>query len=115
MNIAEKWREFVDKMNSAGIPLPMVRDPKTKEGSVTVSLVVMSSFLCTLTIGMMLASIISKLTGYFIVNDSTMNMMREAFYSSIQLFIASLGGYLGRKFQRDSKGNASLEAEDKKP
>jgi hypothetical protein len=33
--------------------------------------------------------------------------MREAFYSSIQFLIASLGGYLGRKFQRDENLHAT--------
>jgi hypothetical protein len=113
MDIAAKWKELVNKMNDKGIPLPMVRDPKSDEGSVMVTLVVVSSALCTITILMMLAAVLSKLSGAFRIDDNTIPSMREAFYSSIQFLIASLGGYLGRKMQRDEKGAVSLEGEDK--
>jgi hypothetical protein len=103
MDAGSKWKEFVNSMNTRGIALPMARDPKTGEGSVAVTLVVVSGGLCTMTVLMMLASIISKLTGFFAINDQTINSMREAFYSSIQFFIAAYAGYLGRKFQKDEK------------
>lgn len=113
MDIVAKWKEFVDKMNKMGIPLPMVRDPKSGAGSVMVTLVIVSSTLCTISILMMMATILSKLTGAFTLNDNTISNMREAFSSSIQFFIASLGGYLGRKLQKDEKGAVSLDEEKK--
>lgn len=112
MDLVQKWKEFVEKMNSQGIPMPMVKDPKTKEGSITATLVVMSAGLCTITILMMLGAVISKLSGAFRIDENTIPSMREAFYSSIQFLIASLGAYLGRKFQRDEKG-ATLDGESK--
>jgi hypothetical protein len=38
-----KWQGFVSKMNEKGIPVPTMRDPKTKEGSVSLTLVFLSS------------------------------------------------------------------------
>jgi len=113
MNLIEKWKELVNKMNKKGIPLPMVRDPKIDSGSVTLTLVVVSSALCTICIIMMLAAVMSKLSGAFKIDENTIPSMREAFYSSIQFLIASLGAYLGRKFQRDDKGAIALDSEDK--
>ncbi len=41
-DIKQKWCEFVAKMNAKGVPLPMVRDPKTGLGSVSLTLVFIS-------------------------------------------------------------------------
>lgn len=43
--LLKKWQAFVSKMNTNGIPLPTVRDPKTGIGSVSLTLVFVSSFL----------------------------------------------------------------------
>ena|SRR6185369_4345921 len=37
-----KWDAFVNKMNSKGIPLPTIRDPKTGLGSISLTLVFIS-------------------------------------------------------------------------
>jgi hypothetical protein len=39
----DKLKEFAKQLNSLGIPLPMVRDPKTGMASVSLTLVVLSS------------------------------------------------------------------------
>jgi hypothetical protein len=39
----DKLKEFAKQLNSLGIPLPMVRDPKTGIASVSLTLVVLSS------------------------------------------------------------------------
>lgn len=39
----DKIKEFVNKMNAAGVPMPMVRDSKTGQGSVSLTLVFLSS------------------------------------------------------------------------
>jgi hypothetical protein len=36
-------RDFIDKMNKYGVPLPMIRDSKTGVGSVSLTLVFLSS------------------------------------------------------------------------
>lgn len=113
MNLMEKWKELVGKVNSKGIPLPMARDPKTGLGSIAVSLLIVSGGLCAITILMMLATIVSKLSNAFSINENTMGMMREAFWSSLQFFGVTYAGYLGRKMQRDEKGNLSIDGETK--
>jgi hypothetical protein len=39
----EKWKQFVRDMNAKGIPVPTVRDPKTGFGSISLTLVFISS------------------------------------------------------------------------
>jgi len=48
MNIAQKWKEIVIKLNENGVPVPMARDPKTGKGSVSLSMVVVSFGLMSL-------------------------------------------------------------------
>jgi hypothetical protein len=108
MSLVEMWKEIVRKANEAGIPLPMARDPGIGRGSVTYTLVVVSGGLCTVTILMMLACSVSKLTGAFSLNENTMDLMKESFSCSIQFLIASLGAHLGRKMQKNGK-DASLD------
>lgn len=43
-SIIEWWKTLTQKMNENGVPLPMVRDPLTKIGSVSLTLVVVSAF-----------------------------------------------------------------------
>lgn len=112
MSLVEYWKVFVEKANSIGVPLPMVRDPKIGKGSITATLVVISSCLCIISIVMMMAVFISKITTFFTLNDTTVNTMKEAFSSSIQLFIVSLGGYLGRKMQKSSD-NITMDRSEK--
>ena len=97
-NILEKWKQFVRDMNSKGIPVPMVRDGKTGVGSVSLTLV-FASF------NIWLVSIIGKASGALggIDPSQTLNM-----------FMVCAGLYFGRKFQKDSKGNITVEASDEK-
>jgi hypothetical protein len=83
----EKIKSFIEKLNRSGIPLPMIRDPKTKEGSVTLTLVFIS--FNTALIGQ-----IGKVAGVLGGVDLT-----QANY----LFLMCLGAYLGRKMQGDGK------------
>jgi hypothetical protein len=77
-------KDFINKMNLAGVPMPVMRDPKTSLGSITATLVVLSSIL-------MIVSLISSK-----VDKS----------GAVEFYVISLGAYLGRKFQ--TKG-ASIE------
>jgi hypothetical protein len=76
-SIYTKWREFVEKMNDKGIPLPMVRDPQTLEGSVSLTLVVMSSFL-------VVVGIVGKAAG--LIGGIDMNSAFNFFYASTTLY-----------------------------
>lgn len=103
MNLLEAWKKFINHMNQHGIPVPMVRDPQTGRGSITATLVVVSSGLCSISILVMLLVFIAKVSEYFVITDATFASIKEAFSSALQFFIVSLAGYLGRKLQ--TKGN----------
>lgn len=105
-----KWKNFVVRLNENGILLPMVHDPKTKTGSVTLTLVVMSSGLCGLAVVFMLATAVTQLASDFTLTPQTSEQIKNAFASSFQFLIASLSAYLGRKFQRDDKGGLTVES-----
>ena len=107
--LTDNWQAFVDNMNSKGIPIPMARDPKTGVGSLTTSLVVFSAGLCGLAIIFMLSTSVAKLTTNFTLNSETALQIKQAFDSSFQFLIVALSAYLGRKFQRDSKGELTTE------
>lgn len=89
-NLKNKWVEFVDKMNSLGIPVPMVRNPKTGYASVSLTLVFIS-------FNVWLVSIVGKAAGFFggVNPDQAFNMV-----------IAAFSLYFGR--------NLSLSKDDKK-
>jgi hypothetical protein len=76
-DLVTKWKEFVEKMNDKGVPLPMVRDPQTLEGSVSLTLVVMSSFL-------VVVGIVGKAAG--LIGGIDMNSAFNFFYASTTLY-----------------------------
>jgi len=76
-DLVSKWKEFVEKMNDKGIPLPMVRDPQTLEGSVSLTLVCMSSFL-------VVVGIVGKASG--LIGGIDMNSAFNFFYASTTLY-----------------------------
>jgi hypothetical protein len=102
--LKEKYLEFVNNMNSLGIPLPTIRDPKTGKGSITVSLVVVSAGLASIAILLMIVSIFAKLTTQFTLTDATMAQLKEAFWSSLYFLGTSLTAYLGRQYQIKDQG-----------
>jgi Na+(H+)/acetate symporter ActP len=77
---------MVNSLNSNGIPLPTVRDPKTGRGSVALTLVVISSF-------MVVAALIGKFSNFLQGVDIS---------NALQFFYASSGLYWARKFNSDS-------------
>lgn len=85
--IVEFFKEQFGKLNALGFPIPVIRDPKTGKGSVTLTLVFVS--FNTALIGQF-----GKAAGYFGGVD-----LSQANY----LFLMSLGAYLGRKAQGDGK------------
>lgn len=111
--LVKKWKSFVLYLNDTGLPLPMIRDPKTKTASVTLTLVVMAATLCGISILFMLGSAVAKLTGFLVLNVETVAQIKTGFDCSFQFLIAALSTYTARKFQRDSKGSLTVEEEDK--
>lgn len=75
-------------MNQEGFPLPMLRDPKTGKGSVTLTMFWISFNVALLT----LAGKFTKVLG-------------DVDYSNVLWLLALTGGmYLGRKFQTSKNG-----------
>lgn len=93
MNLVDKWKQFVSDMNAKGIPMPMIRDPKTGTGSVSLTLVFIS-------FNTWLVSVIGKAAGALGGMDTS---------QTLNMFVIAASLYFGRKFQRDEKGNVSLE------
>lgn len=82
-SLKKKWIDFTANMNSKGIPLPTVRDPKTGLGSISLTLVFVS-------FNMVLLGLIGKAAGAFGGIDLT---------QALNLFYACGALYWGRKFQ----------------
>ena len=106
------WTAFVAKLNEQGIPLPMVRI--NGQASVTGTLVVISSFLMAVPITIMIATVVTRIGGWFTLNDSNQAQLMNAFSAAIQMHIAALGAYLGRGLQRGSDGKIIVEKSSEK-
>lgn len=92
----EKWKQFINDMNSKGIPVPMIRDGKTGKGSVSLTLVFIS-------FNVWLISIIGKAAGALGGMDPS---------QTLSMFMTCAGLYFGRKMQKDEKGAISIEGKD---
>ena len=88
-SFSKKWREFVDRMNARGVPLPTVRDPKSGIGSVSLTLVAISFGLCVL-------GILTKWSGK--VGGIDIGTALELFYASSAL-------YFGRNWRSGRGGS----------
>jgi hypothetical protein len=82
----EKWKSFVNDMNAKGVPVPTVRDPKTGFGSISLTLVFVSSLI-------VIVGIIGKSAG--VLGGLDMNTAMEFFWTATSL-------YFGRQFQTKS-------------
>lgn len=83
-------------MNSNGIPIPMIRDPKSGS-SVSLTLVFIS-------FNVWLVSIIGKAAGALGGMDPQ---------QTLNMFMVCAGLYFGRKFQKDEKGAMTVEGNNK--
>lgn len=82
----KKWMDLVNKANEYGVPLPSVRDPKTGKGSISLTLVFISSIL-------VIIGIVGKWSK--VAGEIDMNNAMEFFYASSAL-------YFGRQWQMKS-------------
>lgn len=86
-------KQIIRKMNEKGIPLPMVRDPKTGVASVSLTLLFLSSFYVQV-------SIVNKFAKWFDgVNTD----------SSLEFFIACASLYFGRNFSKRFQSDSEKE------
>jgi hypothetical protein len=91
----KKWKNFVNSMNRYGIPVPTIRDPKTGVGSVSLTLVFLSSVF-------VIVGIVGKWSK--VVGEIDMNNAMEFFYASSAL-------YFGRQWQNKSEIKADSTQE----
>jgi hypothetical protein len=84
-DLKKKWVNFVAQMNSNGVPLPTIRDPKSGKGSISLTLVFVS-------FNVVLVGLVGKWAGALGGIDLT---------QALNLFYACAALYFGRKFQRD--------------
>lgn len=101
------WKTVVNSMNEKGIPVPIAR--ANGKASVTATMVMISFAMCVIPTVVMVATVLTKLAGVFTLNAENQVQLMNAFSSSIQLYIASLGAYLGRGMQRGKDGAVTME------
>lgn len=89
-------KDIIDKLNSKGIPIPLIRDPKTGP-SVSLTMLFLS-------FNLVFFGLIGK---YSSVLDIDLNQAIQIFYGTSAL-------YFGRKFQRDPKGATIVEESSQK-
>jgi hypothetical protein len=82
----EKLKQLIIRLNSYGIPLPLLHDPKSDAPSVTMTMMVLS-------FNLVLFGLIGKYAKGLDID------MTQAMY----LFLTTSGLYLGRKMQNDGK------------
>lgn len=93
-----KWKDFINDMNSKGVPVPMIRDGKSKRGSVSLTLVFVS-------FNVWLVSVIGK-------TSQALGGISPS--ETLSMFVVCSGLYFGRKFQKDKEGNITVEAKEKR-
>ena len=86
------WKGFVGRMNQIGVPLPMIRDPKTGRGDVALTLVFLSSIWVQL-------GLIGKFANTFQGIDIS---------QALNWFYACCALYWARKLNSDGKGKVEL-------
>lgn len=100
--LLKKFKKLVLLCNSYGIPLPLVRDPKTKIGSVSLTLVFVSSL-------MVIIGLVGKWSGKLGIIDID---------NAMTFFYASSFLYFGRNLKTGAlvqDENQAAESEDKPP
>lgn len=90
--LAQHWSQYVNNLNQKGIPLPMVRDPRTGLGSVSLTFMWLSGTT-------VLAGLIGKISKLLGDVDLT---------QALWFFGISASLYYGRKFQRGADGSISM-------
>ena len=91
----EAVKKLVDESNSRGVPVPLIRDPKTGMGSVSLTLVFLS-------FNVVLAGLIGKITKFLGDVDMT---------NSLWLFGICTSLYFGRTFSKSKDGEIKLTIE----
>lgn len=92
----EKFKAFVIKLNQYGIPLPMVRDPKSGTASVSLTLMIISFVITAL-------GLVGKLSGKLDINLS----------EALTLFGVTSALYFGRNMSTNGSATNNTVNNDK--
>lgn len=90
--IFDKWKALVVSLNAKGVPVPMIRDPKTGQSSVSLTLVFVS-------FNAVLIGIVGKWSKALGDIDIA---------QALNLFYACAALYFGRNMSTDGKGKNQL-------
>jgi hypothetical protein len=93
--VPDKLRALIQRMNQAGIPIPVARDPATGKGSVTFTLVAVSA-------GIVAIGLLNSFAKVF----KGVDMVNALYWNGM-----CLAAYLGRRMNGDGK---KIEIEGKK-
>lgn len=107
-------KAFFAVLNNRGIPLPTFRDQKTGKGSVTYTMVVVSFGLMFICCSLTITLVVNKWAGFFIVNDSSLATLKEAFSMALQMSGVSSTLYGVRKHQ-EKKAKKDFPSKSTKP
>jgi hypothetical protein len=91
-----KWNKLVNKMNKKGVPLPLIRDPKTGLGSVSLTLLFISF---NLVIIGLVGKWVEKMGGFDIGQ-------------ALNLFYACAALYFGRNISPSSSSSSQEEDQE---
>lgn len=91
----DKIKAFIVRLNQMGIPIPLVRDPKTSTGSVSLTLVFISA-------NVVLIGLLGKMASFFGGVDLT---------QAIYWFGICCALYFGRNLSTSDKNNNSTKIE----
>jgi hypothetical protein len=97
-SIKDKIRQFTSKMNEFGVPLPMLRDPSTGKGSVSLTLVFLSSLYVQF-------GLINRFAGLVKGIDPS---------NSQEFFIICCSLYFGRSFSKKMSPQPEKKLEESK-
>ncbi len=78
-NITQAVQNFITKSKTEGLNFPMIQDPKTKQPSITATMVIVSFGLmgfCTILTTLMA---VNKLANFFTTSDSAINTLKCAY------------------------------------
>ncbi len=108
-DLLDKWKNLVNTLNEKGIPIPTARDPKTKVGSVSFTMLAVSFGLMSLCTGMSIGLIVSKWAGFFTDNADALMSLKEGFFMAFQMSGLSAGLYWGRRLTVSKSGTVELD------
>ena len=98
-NDMNNLENLINKFNSTGLAFPMIRDPKTGKGSVSLTLLFLS-------FNIWIISIVGKWAGQLGGVDPS---------QTLNMFMVTSSLYFARKLQKDPKGAITIEeSTDKK-